>query len=436
MSEEHSVLEDIPDRISPATASNMLLWVVVAMVVLLFGWAALTKIDRTVRGQGKVIPSSQLQTISNLEGGVVSQILVKVGQLVTAGEPIIRLDPTQSKGELGSGEASTDALTAKIARLRAEVMGQEPHYPVSTEESVQTQILIERALHASRMADLANLMASAQARLSQARHAIGEAEANYRSRVAQRDSRIEEARVLRPLVEHGVEPRMSLVQAESAAAAATSDAESASAAISRARSAVAEASASAAAVRQNWRATAADELATAQAELSARSQGLPALARKVDRTIIRAPVSGRVNRVLVSTPGSAITPGQPLAEVVPSNDSLLIEAAFKPADIAFVKLGQPARVAITAYDRSIYGLLDGKVEAISPDTVEKEKGGETFYIVRVRTTTNALRDNNGRLRQIGPGMVAEVDVLGEKRSVLDYILSPITQVREDAFGDK
>ncbi len=436
MSEGHSILEDIPDRIKPENASSMLLWVVVAMIVALFGWASLTKIDRTVRGQGKVIPSSQLQTISNLEGGVVAEIMVKVGQLVNAGQPIIRLDPTQSKGDLGSGEASTDALTAKIARLRAEVMGQEPHYPVSTEESVQNQILIERALHASRMADLGNLMASAQARLSQAQHAIAEAEANYQSRVAQRDSHMEEVRMLRPLVEHGVEPRMSLVQAESAAASATSDAESASAAIARARSAVSEAAASSAAVKQNWRATAADELATAQAELSARSQGLPALARKVDRTIVRAPVQGRVNRVLVSTPGSAITPGQPLAEIVPSNDSLLIEAAFKPADIAFVKLGQPARVAITAYDRSIYGLLDGKVEAISPDTVEKEKGGESFYIVRVRTSANALRDNAGRLRPIGPGMVAEVDVLGEKRSVLDYILSPITQVREDAFGDK
>ncbi|CAN5269111.1 HlyD family type I secretion periplasmic adaptor subunit [soil metagenome] len=436
MSEGRSVLEDIPDRIKPETASSMLLWVVVAMVVALFGWAGLTKIDRTVRGQGKVIPSSQLQTVSNLEGGVVAEIMVRAGETVDAGQPIIRLDETQSRGELGSGEASTDALSAKIARLRAEVMGQEPRYPVSTAASVQNQILIERALHASRMADLGNLVASAQARQSQAQHSIGEAEANYRSRVAQRDSRSEEARILRPLVEHGVEPRMSLIQAESAAASAASDAESASAAIARARSSAVEASASVAAVRQNWRAAAAEELATAQAELSSRSAGLPALARRVDRTVVRAPVQGRVNRVLVSTPGSAISPGQPLVEIVPSNDTLLIEAAFKPADIGFIHLGQNARISVTAYDRSIYGLLDGKVESISPDTVEKEKGGESYYIVHVRTTANELQDVNGRLRPIGPGMIAEVDVLGEKRSVLDYILSPITQIREDAFGDK
>lgn len=432
----HSMLEDISDHLKPERASNILLWAVVACVVLLFGWAALTKIDRTVRGQGKVVPSSQLQTISNLEPGVILEILVRTGQTVAANAVLLRLDPTQSTGELGSGNASANALSAKIARLRAEVLGRDPVYPPSGDPVVRQQIEIERALHASRMADLASLVATGQARVTQAQRAVAEASFSYASRATMRDSRAADVRMLRPLVDHGVEPRFSLTQAESAAESAASDAESARSAISRAQAAVSEASAALGQVRQNWRAQAAADLSAAQAEYSARAETLPALTKRVDRTVIRASVAGRINRVFVTTPGAAIQAGQPLVELVPSNDSLLIEAAIKPADIAFVRLRQRARVSVSAYDRSIYGQLDGTVESISPDSVEREKGGEPFYIIRVRTSATALRDTAGRMRPIGPGMVAEVDVLGEPRSVLDYILSPITQVRNTAFGDK
>ena len=432
----HSMLEDMADHLRPERASNILLWVVVACVVLLFGWAALTKIDRTVRGQGKVVPSSQVQTISNLEPGVIEQILVRTGQTVAANAVLLRLDPTQSTGDLGSGAASVDALSAKIARLRAEVLGREPVYPATGDASVRQQIEIERALHASRMADLTSVVASAQARLAQAQRAVSEASYGYASRATVRDSRADDVRALRPLVEHGVEPRQSLTQAESAAAAAASDAEGARTAIARAQAGVSEAQAMLGQVRQNWRAQAAADLSAAQAEYSVRAEGLPALTKRLDRTVVRASVAGRINRVFVTTPGAAIQAGQPLVELVPSNASLLVEAAIKPADIAFVRLGQRARVSVSAYDRSIYGQLDGRVEAISPDSVEREKGGEAFYTIRVRTATTALRDSGGRLRPISPGMVAEVDVLGEPRSVLDYILSPITQVRNQAFGDK
>ncbi|PTS72429.1 HlyD family type I secretion periplasmic adaptor subunit [Sphingomonas sp. HMWF008] len=426
-------LEDVSGDLKPGTASNILLWVVVAIVVLLFGWAAIAKVDRTVRGMGRVIPSSQLQVVSNLEGGVVQRILVRSGASVTRGQPLILLDPTQSSGDFGSGQASTGALQLKIARLLAEVQGREPVYPAGA--SVD-QVAVERALHDSRMADLNGLTSSAQARLAQANAAVTEAEYAYRSRAEQRDARAEEVRVLRPLVEHGVEPRMSLLQATSAADTAASDASSAFAAIGRARQQVAEARAMLGSVRQNWRAAAATELASAQADLGARSSLLPTLERKVERTVVRAPLAGRVNRMLVTTAGSAIQPGQPLAEIVPSQDSLLIEALFRPQDISSIAIGQRVAVSLTAYDRSIYGTIPGSVVSISPDTIEREKGGETAYLVRVRTNRTALRDASGTVRPIGVGMVAEVDVLGDKRTVLQYILSPITEVSDRAFQDK
>jgi len=227
-----------------------------------------------------------------------------------------------------------------------------------------------------------------------------------------------------------------LLQAESAASVAASEAATAAASIGRAQAAVVEARQTLNQLRQDWRQQAATELATASAEMEARRRTLPALAERVERTVLRAPLPGRVNRVLVTTRGAAVSPGQPLLEIVPSDESLLVEARVRPEDISFVRMGQQAKVAITAYDRSVYGTLDGEVVNISPDAVLEERTGETYYLVRVRTQSNALRDPSGRQMPIGPGMVAEVDLLGDSRTVLQYILTPITRLSESAFREQ
>ncbi len=434
MSETH--LEDLTDRIKPRAASNVLLWGVVAFVVVFFIWAGVTELDRTVRGMGRVIPSSQLQVISNLEGGIVSEILVRGGQQVRAGQELIRLDETASGADFGSGQATASALLVKIARLQAEIEGRTPVYPPASNGVIADQIRIEQALHAARMADINGAVAAAQARLTQANRAIGEAEASYAARRTARDQRANEVRIIRPLVERGIEPRMSLIQTESQAAIAASEVEQASAALARARASAAEAASMLARTRQEWLSQAANELASTQAELSARRRALPALADRVRRTVVRAPVPGRINRVLVTTPGSAVQAAQPLVELVPSEESLLIEAQVRPDDIGFVRMNQDARVAITAYDRSVYGVIEGKVVNISPDATVEERTGESFYTVRVRTQSNMLRDPRGRPMPIGPGMIAEVDLLGDRRTILQYILSPITRLSETAFRDR
>jgi adhesin transport system membrane fusion protein len=431
-----SHLEDLTDRIKPRTASSVLLWVITGFVLIFFIWASQAHLARTVRGMGRVIPSSQLQIVSNLEGGIVRDILVRQGQQVPAGAPLIRLDPTQSGAEFGSGEATMTALQVKIARLEAEVQGREPAFPPAINPAVADQVRIEQALHASRVGDLAAVSSAARARMTQAERAVVEAQATYQARVEARRQRAEEARILRPLVERGIEPRLSLVQAESAAAVAASEADAAAATIQRASASVAEARSALAQVGQEWRAQAANELATAQAELSARERALPALASRLERTTVRAPLPGRINRVLVTTRGGSVAPGAPLVEIVPSEESLLIEARVRPSDIAFVRLGQTSRVAITAYDRSVYGTLDGRVVAVSADAVVEERTGESFYIVRVRTASNTLHDPNGRALPIGPGMIAEVDLLGDTRTVLQYILTPITRLGETALREQ
>ena len=307
---EHTHIEDLTDRIKPRTASNVLLWVVVGFFVVFVIWAALTELDRTVRGQGRVIATSQLQVVSNLEGGVVEAISVRTGQQVKAGQELVRLDRTATGAELGSGEASANALGMKIARLSAEVAGREPAYPAPADQAAASQLMIERSLHASRMQELGSLVSAGQARVAQASRAVQEAQAAYDARVTARDARRQELNLIRPMVERGIEPRLSLMQAESAYAVAASEAAAAAAAISRARSAVVEAQSSLNQQRQDWRSVAANELATAQAEYSARRAPLPALAERSARTVVRAPLPGRVNRVLVTTVGGAVGPGR------------------------------------------------------------------------------------------------------------------------------
>ncbi|HEX5182781.1 MAG TPA: HlyD family type I secretion periplasmic adaptor subunit [Allosphingosinicella sp.] len=425
-------IEDYAGRIRPGAASNLLLWVIGAFFLAFFLWASLTKLDRTVKGQGRVVASSHLQVISNLDGGVVQAILVRTGQQVRAGQEMIRLDKTQSRSELGSGEASVNALAAKVARLQAEVAGRDPVYPLAANAEIANQIRVERALHAARLQELASLTEAGNARIAQANHAVQEAEATYQGKVTMRDSKQHELQMIRPLVEKGLEPRLSLMQAESDYQVAESDATAASAALARAHEAVGEAQAQLGHDRQDWRAQAATDLAAAQAERASRGSALPALEEKVARTLVRAPLDGRVNRVLVTTVGSAVPPGAPMIEIAPTEEALLVEVQVKPKDIAFIRIGQRARVNITAYDPSVYGSLQGKVVAISPDATVNEKNGESFYVVQVRTESNALKDREGKPLPIGTGMVADVSLLGDKRSILSYILTPLTRISENA----
>lgn len=430
-----ALIEDRAIRIRPKAASNLLLWTVLALLVIAFAWAALTEIDRTVRGQGKVIPSSQLQIISNLEGGVVEAILVRTGQVVKLGTPLLRLNPIQSGADLESGQATHDALLLKIARLEAEIAGQEPRFPPAFNPALANQLAAEQLLHRSRIDDLTSLLRASEARVSQAERAIAEAQAAQASRLSAREAARTELEMIRPLVREGIEPRLTLVQAENAAAIAANDAAGAAATLARARSSLAEARATASQQQQDWKARAADELTVARAELNSRSAALPALTDRVKRTTVRAPLAGRINRVLVTTVGGSVRPGDPLLEMVPSDESLLVEAMVLPKDIASVKLGQKAKVNISAYDSAVYGSLWGRVVSISPDAVVNERTGDSHYLVRIRTDGDAIIDRAGRKLPIGSGMGADVSLIGDKRTVLSYILTPITRLQDEAFHE-
>jgi len=433
MTELH--LEDLTDRIRPKAVSNLLLWLIIGFIVVFVLWASIVKLDRTVHASGRIVPSSRLQVLSNLEGGIVRAIMVHAGDVVTRGQALVQLDQTQSGAEFGSSEITVAALTAKIARLEAEIAGRSPVYPDTPGPEIAAQIDIERSLHIARLSEFASLSSAATAREAQARLAVAEARSAYRSRVTARESANRQLDMMRPLVERGIEPRLTLIQLENSAAIASSDAAQALSAVGRAQSAVAEAHASVAQVQSSWRAQAGTDLATAQSEMAARRVTMPALAQKVRRATVETPVDGRVNRVLVSTIGASIAAGQPIVEVVPSAGALTVEALVSPKDIAAVRIGQHARVNITAYDSGVYGSMDGRVVTISPDASVDERTGESHYIVRVNGNAKRFLDAKGRRLVVSPGMTADVNLIGDKRSVIAYILTPFTRLGEEALRE-
>lgn len=421
--------------IKPRVPANIILWTIAAFVLIFLLWAWLTEIDRTVRANGRVIPSSQLQIISNLEGGVVESIMVRTGQDVKQGTALVRLSPIQPGAELESNRASSDSLQFKIIRLEAEITGRAPRFPQPRNAQMASQIEVEQSLYRSRMAELAALSSVGTARIAQASRTIAEASAAQDARISARETARADLDLVRPLVQEGIEPRRTLLQAQNAFSMSTSDAQGAAAALSRAHSLLAEAQASALQQKRDWLARAAGELTAARAEMSVRQATMPAYKYRLERTTLKAPMDGRINRVFVTTVGGSVRPGDPLLEMVPARDTLIVEAMVAAKDIASVKLGQRAKVHISAYDSAVYGSMPGSVIAVSPDAVVNERTGESHYVVRVRTTATEMKDSAGRDLPIGPGMGAEVNLLGDKRSILAYIFTPITRLSETAFRE-
>lgn len=426
-----ATLDALPDAIAPARVARLMLWSIAGFTATAIGWAALTTVPETAMAPGRVVPSRQLQVLSHPEGGVIQAILARPGQHVEKGQVLLRLDPAVAAADLGRGSAASGALAARLARLSAEAAGRDPDFAGLDAAAVAA----ERAVHSARMAEIGAAAAGEMARLDGARRALAEAEAARRVQAEVRSQAAREVATLQPLVDKGIEPRISLDRARSQLVQTEAAAGAASQAVARADASVAEARAALASVTSRFRTQAADQLAGARAEMAAQSAGLPALQGRMDRTLVRSPIAGTVQRVLVGTVGGSVAPGAPLAEVVPAGDALVVEARLRPQDIGFVRPGQPANVKLTAYDASLYGALPGKVVQISPDAVVDERSGESWYQVRV-ATADRLKAPGGEVLPVAPGMVAEVDLLGRERSVLSYILSPVTRITDRAFRER
>jgi adhesin transport system membrane fusion protein len=403
----------------------------VAVVVLLVVWAAFAPVDEVTRGDGRVVPSRQLQVVQSLDGGVVEQILVREGQLVEAGQLLLKIDPTRATSGVRESEAQGFALRARIARLRSLAEGAE-FAPPKPDDSEETRIVNdERRLYETKQTELSTLVSINRQQLAQRQEELSEMQAKKTS--AQRGLELaqQELTQTKPLLATGAVSEVDVLRLEREVSRSRGDVDQATAQIARVQAAIGEATHKIQETELQFRNDARKDLSDSLGKLNALDEGAVALVDKVDKASVKSPVRGRVQRLLANTVGGVVQPGKDIVEIVPLDDALVLEARVLPRDIAFIAPGQKANVKFTAYDFSIYGGLEGKVENISPDTVVDEKGN-AFYIVRVRTD----RPSFSAKQPIIPGMTAEVDILTGKKTVLSYLLKPVLKARAYALRER
>jgi membrane fusion protein, adhesin transport system len=421
-------------ELTPKIAANALLICIASFFVLFILWASLSELDEVTRASGRIVPSKQIQIIQNLEGGIVKEILVRQGDKVKAGDVLVKLDRTQFDAEFNRNEEEFLSLEATIARLKAESNFEEPVFDEKLMAEQEYMVSRELNLFNARKAEFDASINSIAARLKQIEQELIETEVSLvsaRSASALADREVE---LLKPLVERGIEPQMELVRAEQRKIEASGDSRIAELGIEKAKKSVEEVNLQIEAERQKFRASALMELNEAETNRNQLFDSLPALSDRVNRTDVLAPTDGIINQVMVSTLGGIVDSGMPIVELVPLDDTLLVEAEVQPQDIAFLRPGQDARVKLTAYDFARYGALEGRVENISADAILNDQE-QYVYVIQVRTEENSLPSDDGNL-PILPGMVAEVDILNGKKSIMRYLMNPVLKLQEKAFRER
>lgn len=414
-----------------ARGARTLVWLSLLAVATLLVWAYFAKIDEVVRGNGKVVPSQQVQIIQSMDGGVVQEILVRPGMSVEEGDVLLRIDPTRYSSSLGENRAELLGLEAKAARLAALASGEPFQAPEKVLEEAPHIVEMERRIWETRQAELEAIIRQAEDQLKQREEELRETEANRDQASTSCGLTSRELQVTRPLLKSGAVSEVDILRLQRDVARYCGEAKAAEAQIDRLRSAIEEARNKRVEAELNVRNEAAAQLADTRTRLATLRETQVALADRVKLSEIRSPVRGTVNTLKTNTVGGVVRPGDEILEIVPADDTLLLETRISPRDIAFLHPGQEAEVKFTAYDFTVYGGMSGHVEQISADTITDQKG-DSYYIARVRTEAAQLDDGLA----IIPGMQAEVHILTGKRTVLQYLLKPVLRAHSNAFTER
>jgi len=423
-----TLLEDSPN------ATRITLWAALGLLVAAITWAYFADIEEVTKGEGKAIPSSKVQTIQNLEGGIVSEIFVREGQVVNKGQPLLRLDDTRFSSNKGETEADRNSLEARVERLSAEAEGREPAFTDDLKKAAPQVVEDQLALYQTRMQRQNSELSILQEQLRQKGQELQE----FRAKTQQYRSSLglvqQEINMSEPLVKAGAVSPVELLRLRRSAVEISGDLNATNLAIPRAEAAVNEIQRKVEESKLGFRSDALKELNDVRTDLNKLTATSRAIDDKVNRTLVVAPLRGIVKQLKVNTIGGVVQPGNDMVEIVPLEDNLLVEARVRPQDIAFLHPGQPATVKFTAYDYTIYGGLKAKLEVISADTITDDKGN-SFYMIQVRTDKNHLGTDAKPLLII-PGMVATVDIITGEKSVLDYILKPVLKARWEALRER
>ncbi|AMA47627.1 HlyD family type I secretion periplasmic adaptor subunit [Pseudomonas monteilii] len=424
-----SLIEDAPRVV------RMTIWGIIAFFLFLVVWACFAPIDEVTRGEGKAVPSSKVQKIQNLEGGIVAEIYAKEGEVVEVGQPLLRLDETRFASNVGETEADRLAMALRVQRLSAEVEDTPLKIDEELRKAAPSQAASEESLYNSRRQQLRDEIGGLEEQLVQRQQELRE----YTSKRAQYANSLQllrqEIAMSEPLVAKGAISQVEILRLRRAEVETRGEMDATGLAIPRAEAAVREVKSKVEETRGKFRSEALTQLNEARTELNKATATSKALDDRVSRTLVTSPVRGIVKQLLVNTIGGVIQPGSDIIEIVPLDDTLVIEAKILPKDIAFLHPGQEATVKFTAYDFTIYGGLKAKLEQISADTITDEDKKTTYYLVRLRTDRSHLGTDEKPLLII-PGMVASVDILTGKKTIMSYLLKPIMKARAEALRER
>jgi len=411
--------------------ARALLYGVAIVVIALVIWAALAKIDEVTRGQGKVIPSKQVQLVGSQDGGVVTEILVREGDIVEKGELMLRLDQTRSASTFRENRAEFQALSVKAARLRAVVDKTEFIPDPELTEKVPRIVGQELAIYRSSQEELSLEVQIAEQQLLQRQEELTEITARERQMARSLQLTQRELNKTRPMVASGAVSEVEILRLERQVNELSGERQQAAAQLQRIKSSITEAERKIEEVELQFVNEVRQELTDTLTRMNALEEAGTGLSDRVKQTNVRSPVNGTVKQLYYNTIGGVVLPGKEIIEVVPLDDTLLLEVRIRPKDIAFLIPGQKALVKFTAYDFVVYGGLDGTVEHIGADTVMDEEGNP-FYEVNVRTREPSL----GEDKPIIPGMTVEVDILTGKKSILAYLMKPVLRAKQYALTER
>ena len=402
---------------------------VIFIIALL--WSALTKIDEITRADAKVITSRQLQHVQSADGGIVSEIMVQEGQTVEKGQILLQLDQTRVNSNMKESKAQTFSLRVKVARLKALAEGSNFIPPEAIHPDETRVVLEEKQLFENRRSELSAVLGISRQQVAQRQQELVEMQA--RRIQAQRSLELSnrELDVTRPLLKSGAVSEVDILRLEREVARFRGEQDQAGAQIARVQAAILESQRKTQEAELNFKNESRKELSETLSKLNSMSEGEVALTDRVDKSVVRSPVKGVVQRLLINTVGGVAVPAKDLIEIVPLDEALILEARVPHKDIAFLRPGQRAIVKFTAYDYSIYGGLDAVVNNISPDAITTEEG-VAYYLVRVQTNNTQLGAN----MPIIPGMRATVDIVSGRKSILSYLMKPVLRAKAYAFTER
>jgi adhesin transport system membrane fusion protein len=431
---------------------RLTIWAMAGLLFSFILWASFSSLEQVTSGSGNVIPSSQVQIIQSLDGGVLEKLFIQEGMQVTKGQPIARIDDTRFRSDFAEQKQEVDSLRANIIRLRAELSSilvgvnedwklqininkQIPIYPEDLNENASLMVERQQDEYSGRLDNLINQLAIQYQQIQQREQEIAELDSKIATLKVSYSLASKELDLTRPLAQKNIVSKIELYKLERSVNELKGELGGIQLLSPKLRSALQESILNRRETALAYRAEARAKLNELQNTLSRINEAQVGAQDKVTKALIVSPVVGTIKTIHINTLGGVVKPGETIVEIVPTEDMLMVEAKVTPRDIGFIYPGLPAVVKITAYDFARYGGLKGKVVHISADTTQ-DKEGNSFYLIRVKTEASSIRNKNNEEMPIIPGMLSNVDVITGKRTILEYILNPILRAKQAALRER